>query len=188
MKVGNFSARERREVRMVMLKSMEGQVIYPPAELNRGGKLVFLAGPIQGTGDWQKEAIRILRETAPEVNIANPRRGKLENDFDYAEQVDWETRHLAQAGRDGVIFFWLARETVHDPRRAYAQTSRLELGEWMSASARNEAQLVVGIEEGFFGARYIRHRMAQKCPGAPLVINDMEAALAAVVGKLNEPA
>jgi len=82
----------------------------------------------------------------------------------YAEQVDWETHYLRRAGKDGVVFFWLAKEFKHQCDRAYAQTSRFELGEWKVRHERDGAKLVVGIEEGFTNARYIRRRLMQDCP------------------------
>jgi hypothetical protein len=36
--------------------------------------VIFLAGPIQGTGDWQSEASKIIHTSRPEVMVASPRR------------------------------------------------------------------------------------------------------------------
>lgn len=49
-------------------------ILTPPEFKNQiDGKLVFLAGPIQGALDWQKRAIELLLQDAPDLNIANPR-------------------------------------------------------------------------------------------------------------------
>jgi len=93
----------------------------------------------------------------------------------YNEQVDWETFHLRKAGENGCILFWLAKETVHDCSRAYAQTSRFELAEWKMRHELLKANLVVGIEEGFTGARYIKRRLMQDCPDI-LVCDSLKAA------------
>jgi hypothetical protein len=85
-------------------------------------------------------------------------------EFVYDKQVDWETHYLTQAGRSGAILFWLAREMHHRCDRAYAQTSRFELGEWKARHERDNVRIVVGIEEGFSNARYIRRRFTQDCP------------------------
>lgn len=82
--------------------------------------------------------------------------------------MDWETFHLRRAAVNGVIMFWLARELDHHPDRAYAQTSRFELAEWKLRHERDKVELVVGIEEGFSGARYIRRRISQDCPEVSL--------------------
>src|SRR5579884_2152272 len=55
--------------------------------------VIFLAGPIQGTGDWQSEARRLIHARRPEVIVASPRRAYLPGEFDYGKQVDWETYH-----------------------------------------------------------------------------------------------
>ncbi len=83
--------------------------------------------------------------------------------------VDWETFHLRNAGWNGVVLFWLAKEFEHDCKRAYAQTSRFELGEWKVIHERDGSNLVVGIEEGFTGDRYIKRRLPQDCPEVPIL-------------------
>jgi hypothetical protein len=144
---------------------------YPPV----AGPLVFLAGPIQGAPAWQAEAIRILGELAPHAHVANPRRDYAPGEFEYAAQVDWETHHLRRAAADGVILFWLAHEAEHECGRAYAQTTRFELAEWKVRHERDGIRLVVGIEDGFTGAKYIRRRLAQDCPAVPVCASLAEA-------------
>jgi hypothetical protein len=170
---------------LVIIKVMrkQGRVWRAPEEVAMQGPLVFLAGPIQGSRDWQAEAIAYLHTSASELHIADPRREKMESDFDYAEQVDWETAALQRAGREGVILFWLAKEVEHDPKRAFAQTSRVEFGEWMVRASYGEAKLVVGIEPGFPGGRYIRYRLAQMLPDVA-VSDDLEVACKMVLRTL----
>lgn len=144
-----------------------GVVLYPPVIVPVVGPLVFLAGPIQGAPNWQAEAIQWFARHAPALVVASPRRpGPFDRSpaFDYAAQVDWETHHLRRAAEDGVILFWLAREAQSVPGRAYAQTTRFELAEWKVRHERDGVRLVVGIEDGFSGARYVRHRFGQDCP------------------------
>jgi hypothetical protein len=143
-------------------------LIQPPDFPAIDGPLVFLAGPIQGAPDWQDEAGRLLAALAPALHVASPRRRYLPGEFDYAAQVDWETHHLRRAAASGAILFWLAREAVPTPGRAYAQTTRFELAEWKVRHERDGVRLVVGIEAGFTGERYVRHRFAQDCPGVAL--------------------
>src|SRR5215470_516294 len=143
-------------------------VIFPPEYPAIDGSLVFLAGPIQGARDWQAEAVRLLGTHAADLHVANPRREYPPGTFEYAAQVDWETHHLRRAAERGVILFWLAGEAEVVPGRCYAQTSRFELAEWKVRHERDGVKLVVGIEGGFSGARYVRHRFGQDCPGVPL--------------------
>lgn len=145
-----------------------GQVIVAPEYRVTNAPVIFLAGPIQGAPDWQQEAIRLLQGYDASVAIANPRRGlRRTGEFTqerYNEQVDWETAYLQQAGRHGCVLFWLANEAEHDCRRAYAQTSRFELAEWKLRHQYARAQLAIGIDNAFTGARYIRRRFMQDCP------------------------
>lgn len=151
------------------VESRERVVLTAPEYQELSGPVVFLAGPIQGTPDWQAKAIERLGELAPSVHVASPRREYLPGEFIYEAQVDWETHHLRRAAEDGVVMFWLAKEIEHDSARAYAQTTRAELFEWKVRHQRDETLLVVGIEEGYSGAKYIRHRFTQDCPEVPIL-------------------
>jgi hypothetical protein len=89
--------------------------------------------------------------------------------------VDWETKHLnlAAYGRPrGVILFWLALadpDEAQPPGRAYAQTSRFELGEWVGRSKGwTLPYFVLGIEPGFSNERYIRRRLGQMWATVPI--------------------
>jgi len=153
------------------------RVICPPDYFSEiDGPVVFLAGPIQGADWWQTEAIRMITELDSRVYIACPRR-KLGEEYKdggftdemYAEQVDWETHHLSVAGNSGAVIFWLAKEAEHKCERAYAQTSRFELGEWKMRHQQEGANLIVGIENGFSNARYIKRRLSQDCPKVPIL-------------------
>ena len=149
---------------------MPSRVLLPPHYRTVAGPVVFLAGPIQGAPPWQTRATDLLHAAAPALHIASPRRPSFA-DLDatgYNAQVDWETHHLRRAAADGVILFWLAREEAHRCERAFAQTTRFELGEWAARHRADGTKLVVGIDDGFTGARYIRRRLAQDCPAIPL--------------------
>ena len=162
---------------------MSKVLIAPTYIKNIDAPLIFLAGPIQGAYRWQDQAIELIQSLAPEVYLASPRRNEEEGEFGiekYNEQVDWETFHLRKAGKDGVVLFWLAKESEHNCKRAYAQTTRFELAEWKMCHERDEAKLVVGIEEGFTGAKYIRRRFPQDCPEVPLCSNLEETCREAV--------
>ncbi len=151
---------------------MSERKVYTPTnyiEQEVMSPVIFLAGPIQGTGDWQSDAIDIIHTQRPDIIIASPRRDYLPGDFVYDRQVDWETFHLRKAGKDGTILFWLAKELDHDCNRAYAQTTRAELFEWKVRHERDGAKLVIGIEEGFSGAKYIQRRFSQDCPQVPIL-------------------
>lgn len=147
---------------------MTGQLFFPPTIQDPEGPMIFLAGPIQGALDWQSDATKVLRGLNASIHIANPRRDYLDGEFDYAAQVDWETHFLRRTSTNGVVLFWLANEHNHIHERAYAQTTRFELAEWKVRHERDDVKLVVGIDENFSNARYIRRRFSQDCPNVPL--------------------
>ncbi|MBI2666949.1 hypothetical protein HYX13_05025 [Candidatus Woesearchaeota archaeon] len=157
---------------------MRGEIIIAPEYKEITGPLIFLAGPIQGAEDWQSRAVGYLQQVASEPHIASPRRPlKHEGEFPeqmYAAQVDWETHYLRRAASQkedekGVILFWLAKEIGHSCNHAHGQTTRFELAEWKMHHEKEGTQLVVGIEEGFTGARYICRRFDQDCPEVPIL-------------------
>jgi hypothetical protein len=159
---------------------MKGQLILPPDRIGVKGPVIFLAGPIQGTRDWQSESIKFVRMHAPELNLASPRREYLPKEFVYEKQVDWETYYLHRAAENGVIMFWLAKENEHDCSRAYAQTTRFELAEWKVRHEHDRIKIVVGIEDGFSGAKYIRRRLSQDCPDVKIYDTLKDTCLAAI--------
>lgn len=158
-------------------------MLQPPDIVDAAGNIIFLAGPIQGAPDWQAEAIRIIHELDEGLVVASPRKEYPAGTFVYEKQVDWETHYLRQAAKFGTIMFWLAAQAEETPGRAYAQTSRFELGEWKNEYQHNGTRLVMGIEEGFGNARYIRRRLNQDCPDVP-VLDSLPDTCAKTVGTL----
>ena len=149
---------------------MNGQIIKPPTHVEIDGPSVFLAGPIRGSADWQEKAIGLIQGLASWLHVTSPRRpGFLElSPKEYFEQVDWEHHYLDLAARHGVTLFWLSRETEHVCSRAYAQTTRFELGEAMMRHRTEGARLVVGWEDGFSNRRYLEYTLRKKAPEAVL--------------------
>lgn len=157
------------------------KVILPPeyVEISVNEPVLFLAGPIQGAPDWQNEAISIIHNLASNLDIASPRRDEFKN-ADYNEQVDWEHFYLDRAARNGVIMFWLAREANHVCERAYAQTSRFELGEAITLHRWQKIKVIVGIEDGFSNSRYLKKTISKKASGILICSNLRETCEKAV--------
>ena len=172
-------------------EQMKERLYIPPQYIPEGASntpVIFLAGPIQGTGNWQSEARKMLHTKRPDVIVASPRRVYLPGEFEYGKQVDWETYHLRRAAENGAILFWLAREEEHIASRAYAQTSRFELAEWKMRHEQEGVKLVIGIEKGFSGEKYIRRRFSQDCPEVPILetlLETCERALEVISSKSN---
>jgi hypothetical protein len=159
---------------------MSGRLLQPPEIVEVDEKVIFLAGPIQGAPDWQTQAIEIIHTLDSGIVVASPRKEYEEGTFVYERQVDWETHYLETAARLGAIAFWLAEQVNDTPGRAYAQTSRFELGEWKTRHAQGGINLVVGIEVGFGNAKYIHRRFSQDCPYVP-ILDSLENTMAEAV-------
>ncbi len=144
--------------------------IQPPDIIEVDGPIIFIAGPIQGAPLWQNEAASMIHEQK-DLIVASPRKNYTKGTFDYDRQVEWETHYLERAAKCGVIMFWLAKQVKETPARAYAQTSRFELGESKIKHQRDGIKLVVGIEPGFGNKRYIIKRFAKDCPKVPILDN-----------------
>jgi hypothetical protein len=159
-------------------------LIIPPEVVPVEDPVLFLAGPIQGATDWQAAAASRIAAAGVPCAIASPRRPPPPSgvfaEADYNAQVDWEHRYLDLAAKTGVILFWLAKEAVHDCGRAFAQTSRFELGEAVTLHRLAGARLVIGIEDGFSNARYIRRTVGKKAPAVPILPSLDETCDAAV--------
>lgn len=143
---------------------LESTVLYPPNLIEiKTTPIVFLAGPIVGAPDWQSHAIEYLQSACKDILIACPKVERIDDpSFSFAKQVEWETYYLHQAACHGVILFWLAKENEHFCHRSYAQTSRFELGEWFARASFDNTEIIIGIEPGFSGADYIRHRLTAR--------------------------
>lgn len=151
--------------------------------------VVFLAGPIQQAGDWQDQAALLFEEAGFPLLVANPRRDLvLEADLDpadYERQVNWESRWLGEAARRGVILFWMARGAEERSGRAYAQTTRFELAEWVTRAQYEEGiKIVAGAEQGFSGRRYIAKRLAELERPVP-VLPSLEETVACAIERLS---
>jgi len=126
---------------------------------------IFLAGPIQGSIDWQWLACKLLEQELPNVVIANPRMDygtqNLKSDI-YNNQVDWETENLDYTVNTGITLFWLPKQSYEVSGREYGRTTRFELGYILGRLYRDWDQfkkLVIGIEDEFPGKRYFTKRL-----------------------------
>jgi hypothetical protein len=125
--------------------------------------LMFLAGPIQGSPDWQTPTALLIGRHFEGTHVATPRR-QTDVGFDYNEQVAWEKAHLRRSRELGVIMFWFAAQDhtlSYEAGRAYAQTSRIELGRAIGWHDTNPFPLVIGFDPAYSAngggnERYIR--------------------------------
>lgn len=138
----------------------------PPTMTCPSGPLVYLAGPIQGAVNWQAEAIEILGDLSPELHVASPRAKDFKGGAE--KFLAWEQQALVRAAADGVVLFWLAKETKHHCSRTYAANARFELGELAVKAGTGLLSVVVGIEQGFPGWKYLQRRLTLSYPQIPI--------------------
>lgn len=142
-------------------------ILYPTQIIDQQNKLIiFLAGPIRCTANWQSILIdRLLVDefVLDNVCVASPRGETIYEKFDTQkekEQIKWETHYLSKASENGIIVFFLANQTQPDENESYARTTRFELGEWFAElKYRDDITLIVGHDGNFQGYEYIKERM-----------------------------
>jgi hypothetical protein len=149
------------------------------------GPLVYLAGPIQGAPNWQREAVDLLGAAAPDLHVACPRAVNFRGGPDL--HLIWERAYAERAARDGVILCWLPRETAHRCSRSYAAQTRFELGEWAVRAQRGEVRLVIGIERGFTGGPHLARRFGLDYPQVPRCRSLRQACAAAAELAVGQP-
>ena len=152
--------------------------------------LMFLIGPIQGAPDWQNPTSQWFLRRMPEVYVASPRSEMWKPDLSeeehkrlFEQQAHWEHMYIQEAllrmvsrsHADGLIVAWCPKEEAHDPKRAYGQTTRFELGTilgWIDGrKGRNpfndpcadhwpDGPIFIGADPEFTGRRYLEYTMA----------------------------
>ena len=174
--------------------------------------LFFLAGPIQGGGDWHVRMTELLEKKFEDCIIVNPSRYdethplyryRLDGQEDYfPHQTAWERYYMRQAASQshghgsGCLIFWLPVESDENPRadgKPYAMDTRGEIGEWrghMAYRAPNglRPRVVMGGESDFPSMRTIK-RNNEDAIGAELPMHETmeEVVLAAVDRTYSRP-
>jgi hypothetical protein len=160
-------------VRIILPKTLVKLEEYPSLPL------FFLAGPIKGGGDWQREMCRALEEKVRgDFLAAIPCRYKdghplfglrLEGTPDYFDrQLTWERFYLQAAAKThprGCLIFWLPVESAGDARTdglPYAMDTRGELGEWRGRMMHDSSlRVAIGAEPNFPGLSQITRNFGQ---------------------------
>jgi len=149
-------------------------IITPPNGFYAdNSKLLFLAGPIRGSDNWQLKAAEIIQAANSEITIANPRRANMDEltRDEWVIQIEWETTHLRLASAVGAIMFWLAPEVDHNCSNPFAKTTRFEFAEWLTHykyrkihQPENKLKIILGVDDKFPGRDYIIYRVFDDCP------------------------
>lgn len=108
----------------------------------------FTAGPINGSSPWQHNLPVI-----PGLTWISPRRYDYK-DFDFNEQVKWETIGLKISD---FILFWIPSPVENIQGRDYGQTTRTEFGEFYKRPG-----CVFGCFPDFPGRRYFEKKVEEQ--------------------------
>lgn len=138
-----------------------------PVTSDESVPLLFLAGPVQGAPNYHDRFAEVLLTEYPGLAVASPRRtAEDQQRFEADEQVAWEIASRDRAYKFGVTGIWFAAQdlsdTTYPPGRAYAQTTRIELGETIGRyTYDNTLNFVVGFDPAYEGGSegYIRRLM-----------------------------
>ena len=132
---------------------MKNKILNSPKlheDLKKETLWIFLGGPCQGSEDWQRQFT--LEFPSLGVTICNPRRENMGDGPEYyAEQLEWERTHLEASD---ILAFWFAPKAFDVPGRDYGQTTRYELGEWITKAKMSRKSMVIGIDPSISGRRY----------------------------------
>jgi hypothetical protein len=160
----------------------------------------YLAGPLQGGGDWRTRFVGEMARTLTRGTVAVPVRYlrpipsvqtvSADSTDTFAHQLEWERYYLNIASRIGCIIFWLPRESPTDRRadgQPYARDTYGELGEWRGRLLYNfNLKVVIGAEEGFPGldviVRNYREALGEQFPIYRTMEETIRAAIARASG------
>jgi hypothetical protein len=166
-------------------------------EINDSEPVLFLAGPIQGAANWQRQVLEIVRTIPAQIDtlhVANPRRETIRvmGDFseeDYNIQVDWEEDHILRSYDNGGILYWFDAQDPDIPYekgRAYAQTTRIEIGDTLAVKRLgHDINAVFGFDPKYKGGseKYLRKKANKH--GVP-VFDELEVACRALVNQIED--
>lgn len=146
---------------------MKNKILNSPElheDLKKETIWVFLGGPCQGSENWQNQFSQEFPDLG--VTICNPRRENMGDGPEYySEQLEWERTHLEASD---ILAFWFAPKAFDVPGRDYGQTTRYELGEWITKSKDSGKTMVLGIDQSIPGRRYFLEK-AFGCPWIKIV-------------------
>jgi hypothetical protein len=166
---------------------------HPDLKEFRNLPLFFLAGPILGADDWHRLLTELLIEkTGGNCIVVNPHRdydeahphyryALWENRDTFASQTSWERRYIARAANlwpTGCLIFWLASESVDNPRddgKPFAMDTRGEIGEIRGRMMFDRSlRVVMGAEPDFCGLETIIKNNEEAVPDLLPIHSTME--------------
>lgn len=131
--------------------------------------LIYLGGIEHKTLNWQERAIELLGASDKQIYIANPSRVLPTKDTEeWAIQVEWEIYHQRVASSIGAVMFWL-EDNEHSNYNI--DKDIFNIAEWQlhlryraKIDPNRSLKFVLGIDNEFDGAQYIKYRLSQDMP------------------------
>jgi hypothetical protein len=180
-----------------ILKIILPKTLVDPASIIH--PLYFLAGPVQGGGDWQQHACNTLHyRLGDKFTVVVPNRWNqghplyqykmVGDERHFCRQTLWERHYLREAAFfNGCILFWLPRESKDTPRNdgsPYARDTYGELGEWRGILIDHRTlPVVIGAEEGFPGLSVIKENFKSALREALPIYDTLDATTDAAIKK-----
>lgn len=129
------------------------KIIYAQQDLSQmSGKSIFLAGPTPrdpGVESWRPAAIAELKKQNFQGTVLVPEmEGEWSSDFEYGNQIDWETRALNEST---VVLFWVPRSLPDMP----AFTTNIEFGMWLE---KDPKKITLGWPKDAYKMNYIEYK------------------------------
>lgn len=121
--------------------------------------IYFLAGPILGGGNWQKDAIKMLEQKDPGCYVVCPWDWYQPHEL-YASSIpqdkllalkhkEWTTYYMELSAKYGSLIFWLPCEKQHTDN--YIRDTYYQLKLWGNSYSKNWAiyNITIGAEGKF---------------------------------------
>lgn len=137
---------------------------YPIPKLK--DNFFFLLGP-NAVPPWQEQAITLIQTANTKVEIISPchpnHNPSRLSDAENRRLAIWELHYLREAWKRGILLCWFPAEQEHRCDEPFAQNCRDEFGRSIEQHIHNRARLVVGIEPGYGGGRFLRTALEVDC-------------------------
>jgi hypothetical protein len=133
----------------------------------KGHRLIFLAGPDLGAGNWRSKAISFLSQKLPRKfyfvfpchfgRINRFKRRMVKSNLPaFESEAKWKRFYMEMSASSGCLLFWLGpqdkEEDVDFSKEPYGLEVYGEQGEWALRLFRNSSlRVVIGIHHSFPG-------------------------------------
>jgi hypothetical protein len=127
--------------------------------------LLYLGGSI--VNNWQDPAIDLLVSKHINAHIADPHRYAENSDPSKAEydiSWDWKIYHIRTAAATGAVLFWLDKECIDVDLRHDVAEMITHMKYRNIHQPDRPLKLLIGVEPGYCGEKYMRYRMADDLP------------------------